>query len=222
MKRWEQRITLRSLRIADRFINFELRFLLRLRVKHSGEVWVACLEPIGRADHGHPVSHEQVIVSDGKQCSVLVDIVELVDSPKRLISALVRLQVVDVFYCQWPHALYFSRLLGFVGSKILRNWKFDTPSWLVARTNKDKLVCKVVKSTSEVVDEIPCDGERIEGQNWEIDEMLRHLPRSRIAMGANYIETLVPGGEEFCLQVTEVFFGPLNFHANENEPIQGI
>jgi hypothetical protein len=44
MERWEKRITLRNLRLADRFIDFELHILFHLRVKDTGEIWGACLE----------------------------------------------------------------------------------------------------------------------------------------------------------------------------------
>jgi hypothetical protein len=36
------------------------------------------------------------------------------------------LDVINSFYRQWPHALYFSSLFGFVSSEVLRNREFDT------------------------------------------------------------------------------------------------
>src|SRR4029077_16947808 len=55
LERWEKRITLRNLRLADRFLNFELNVLLHLRVKDSSKVWVVRFEPVGRVTHKHPV-----------------------------------------------------------------------------------------------------------------------------------------------------------------------
>jgi len=37
MQRWEQRISARYLRLADRFVNFDLHIILHLLIKDTGQ-----------------------------------------------------------------------------------------------------------------------------------------------------------------------------------------
>ena len=46
MDRWEQRVTLSNIRLADRRLNFGLNVLLHVRFD-SGEIGVVCFEQIG-------------------------------------------------------------------------------------------------------------------------------------------------------------------------------
>ncbi len=85
MQRWNQRITLRNLRLADRFLNVELHILLHLFIK-PGEMWVACFEQ-ERPRIVHPVSGEKTVMVSGQEGTVLVDVIELVNSPERIVPA---------------------------------------------------------------------------------------------------------------------------------------
>ena len=123
-KRWEERITRRNLRLADRFINFELHILLHFSVKNSDptEMWVACfnvVRPI--AVLSEPVSNKEAIIVVSEKSAVLVNVVKLVDSPERVIPTTVRFERINRFYSFGAHALYFSSLFPFVSSGVLRN-----------------------------------------------------------------------------------------------------
>jgi len=119
MERWEKRITLRNLRIADRFLNFELHIILHLRVKDSGEVWGLCLEKV--RPHLKPIPGELIILPNGKQGTMLVNNIKLMDAPERIVPTFVWAERINSFYRFWPHALYFSSLTGFVSIEVLRN-----------------------------------------------------------------------------------------------------
>jgi hypothetical protein len=97
MQDWEQRITPDNLRLASRFINFDLDILLYFRVEPPAEMWVARFQPVRASNHWHPAIGEQIVPSDREQGSVLVDVVKLMDSPQRVIPALVRLEPVNCF-----------------------------------------------------------------------------------------------------------------------------
>ena len=73
MKRWNERITLHNLRLADRFINLELHILLDFIIKDTGERWIAgsdCIPPMGE-----PVILHNAILIDSEEHPMFVDVV---------------------------------------------------------------------------------------------------------------------------------------------------
>src|SRR5258708_12321572 len=123
MEHWEHRFRFSDPRLADRFLHFGLNILLHLRL-NTGEVGVLCFQEISP---WHPIRREKEIRRNGKQGTVLVHNVKLVDSPERIISALVRFEPVDSFYRFREHSLYFSSLSGFVLGSTLRNRELHPP-----------------------------------------------------------------------------------------------
>jgi len=222
MERWEQRITRRNLKIAERFVNFELQILLHVRVVDSRELWVVCLEVVREeTDVPKPVSNQEAVIGVGEKRSVLVDVIKLVDFPKRVIPAFVWFESVDSFYRFGTHTLYFSSLLPFVSSSILRNRKLNTPTRLFARPNPDELVCKVIKRAPEVVDNIASRSEGVEGTDAVFTKLFEGLARLRIFIGSERLEVLLPETNELGFEVDEVLLGPLNFHSDEDQSVVG-
>ncbi len=86
MKRWEQRIRLRNLRLADRSLDFDLNILLHARFD-SGEMGVLCFEQVGSIE---PMRSKEKVVRNGKEGAMLVDVIKLVDSPERIVPAFIR------------------------------------------------------------------------------------------------------------------------------------
>lgn len=209
LKRWEQRITVRNLDLADGFLNFELKVLLHVRIKESGKVWVICFEPV-RTPVPEPISNEKVVPFDSEKGSVLVDVIKLVQSPQKLISTLVRFEVVDVFYRQFPHALYFSGLVGFVSGNVLKNRERSIFGRFPAG-NDYKLTREMVEGASQIVDNIPSGRENVEWQDGQVGKIRRSLIASK------YVQAVVTEIPDIGLQVEEVLFGPLNFYSNKDE-----
>src|ERR1700680_3999394 len=164
MERWEQRITLRNLRLTDRFLNFGLNILLHVRFD-PGEIGVICLEHIASRE---PIGGKDKVVCNGKEGAVFVDVIQLMDSPKRITSALVWFEPVDSFFRPRSHSLYFSSLIGFILAHRLCNREFNLSAgngtW---RANHDKLVWKMIKCGPEIVDNISSHRNRVKGKGWD-------------------------------------------------------
>jgi len=129
MEAREKRIRLCNLRLTERFLNFELHILLHLRF-YSGEEAIVGFHQIGA---GKPVSGKQEIVCHGKQGSMLINVVELVDSPERIVPTFVRFKPIDLLNRLWKHSLCFSSLFGFVFLKGVCNGKLDSSQFLVGK-----------------------------------------------------------------------------------------
>ena len=112
MQAWDQRIRFGNLRLAERFLNFDLNILLHLRFD-SGEEGILGFHQISSAI---PIGSKEKVVSQGKEGTVLVDVVKLVDSPERIIPTFVWFEPVDCLNSLQKHSLYF--FLGLSASYI--------------------------------------------------------------------------------------------------------
>ena len=72
------------------------------------------------------------------------------------------------------NTLYFSSLLPFVSSEILRDRETGVSCRSVAG-DQDKLVCKVIQGTPEVLDNIPGCGNRVEWNGPQTVELTAFL-----------------------------------------------
>src|SRR5579871_2466190 len=177
MQTWEQRIRLSNLRLADRFLNFELNVLLHLCFD-SGEEGILCPQQIRPVE---PVGSEQKIVRQGEQGTVLVDVIQLVDSPERIVPAFVWFEPIDCIDSFLKHSLCFSSLVGFVDLESLCNREFDSPEFLLSKRNnrstlhsdKNELSCEVVKSRTNVVNHVSCHSDHLERQGGHLLEIVR-------------------------------------------------
>jgi len=222
-ERWQQRITLHNLRIAERFLNFELHLLLHVRVETFGsrEMWGACVcnQVIAR----HPIGDEKVVVPDSEVRPMFIDVVQLVNSPQRvsMTPAFVWLKRINDFYRLWPDALYFSSLVGFVSSGILRNREFDsTARFLPRRTNFGQLVCEVVECAPEVVDNISGGRDDLDGylRNFgDIGKASENAIKWRIAISENDVRVFTPTCDNRRFEVCEVLLGPFDFYSDKNK-----
>src|ERR1700736_3424843 len=139
MQRWEDRITARSLRLAQRSLDLELHILLHLRVVKSSKCWSILLEkeiPI------KPIGEENEISRTWSECTMLVYSVKLVDSPESKVSTFVWLQEIESFYSAWPNTIYKCVPTGFVTSEALRNWKC-VPACDLAASNHEHMTQQV-------------------------------------------------------------------------------
>jgi len=226
MQRWEQRIRPGNIRLADRFLNFNLNILLNVRFD-SGECGVFCFHQISAIE---PIGSEKKIVGDGEQGTVLVDVVKLVDSPERIIPASVRFESVDSFFSLRPHSVYFSNLNGFVLGHALSNRKTDLPingaGRQVGGADKNELLCEMIQGGSEIVNNVSGDANRVErksrdslkvGVANESDGVWRD---TRLWISMDYCR--VCKGKNLGCEITEMLLGPFNLYLNENEPVLGI
>jgi len=222
MERWQKRPALRNLRIAERFLNFELHIILHLRVKHSGEIWGLCFEQI--RSHREPIPDKLVVLPNSKKGAVFVNNVKLVDTPEQIIPAFVWLERINSFYRFRPHALYFSSLTGFISIKVLCNREHSVTIGN-SSPNHNKLMGEMVKGAPKVMNNVASGGNCIEGQNRDIGyecPLWTALAKTEIHLANDYCRAFIPKGNEFGLEITEVFFGPLDFYADQNNSIVGF
>ena len=242
MKRWEQRITQRNLRLGERFVNLELHILLDFIIKDTGERWIACFEKI--PVRGQPIVQHDAIAINRKEGAVLINIVKLMEFPEQVVPALVRLERIDSLYSFGAHTFYLSSLVPFVSSGILSNREFDAPRRRKAGTYPNQLICQVIEGATEVLDDITGGTNSREAQDPKRpksedrgDELTRReitclyakdswiilseFPRCQIRIGGNSINLLVPKSDDFGLQIQEMLLGPVNFYAGQNQSVVG-
>lgn len=144
MERFDQRLTLKNLRLAERYLKCELHLLVYFCVGEIGEEFVACLQreqaisgPHKNVGDGHVLEDVSpsafgphlllehalhircevdtpIVGTNRDNQAVFVDVVKFVETPERIIPTLVWFNRVDSFNRIWPHALYFSSSVGFV------------------------------------------------------------------------------------------------------------
>lgn len=226
MERFQKCIGLSNLKLSTRFAALETHIILHVRIKGTCEMWAVCFERAWTDEKGHlllvPGSDEQNVVINDETEAVLVDVVQLMDAPEDVVSALVWFQPIDLFYRLWPDALYLSSFFGMVSSFVTRDGKFYAPTWRGA-TGPDygEMICEVVESTSQVVDHIASDRHSIKGKHWNRSVVLSALSKIRIRLKYGDVLVTVPMGKEFPIEITEVKFGPFNFYPDQNNSVVG-
>jgi hypothetical protein len=158
--------------------------------------------------------------------AMLVDVVEIMQMPKRRVSVLVWFERVDRFYRRFPRSLYFSSLTSLVIRGVslpaLYNGKlYALPKLFAYRSTQpsfDKLKGKMVKSASEVLQNVACDGKYLKPGDREFRKILDGLSRFRIVLGSDYMRISVAKGFGLNLEILEVLFGPFDFNADQKEP----
>jgi hypothetical protein len=219
MQSWEQRITLQSRRLIDRFSDFSIYILLHLKIQ--SEVWVCRLqkelpEPEKILD---PVGGEQRVMANGEERSVLVDNIKLVNTPKGVVTTSIRLERVNGFYRGLSHSVYFSNLVPFVSGFVLRNRELDIAGGLLSRTHPDQLICQMVKRGAQIMDNISGASNHIEGNSSERGEILKAVSRCRIDLFQDHLLARVPESGQLDVELFEVLLGPLNLYADQYQPL---
>jgi hypothetical protein len=226
MKRWEQRITIRNLRLFERFINLELDLIFRFSTENPAEMRLACLHhkcvPI--ASKGmNPGSRKDGVPVNSEEESVLVDVIKFVESPEKIVPASIRFEVINSFFRLRPHTLYFSSLVPFVSGEIFGNRERGILCGLDS-IYEPQLICKVIERTPEVLANVPSDSDSVKRKHSETMQLIRAINGGmRIVFTQSYVCVYVPAsGENFPLKIHEVLLGPLNFYADQNKSALGI
>ncbi len=172
MKAWEKRVRWSDLRPSDRFLDCGLNIFLRLGFD-SGESRIVCF---GKKSTDEPIGREQETLTECKEVAMLVDIVELANSPERVIATFVWFESIDRLGSFLKHSLCFSCLLGFVFNESLCDRRLDSPkllrrerdNWCALHANLDKLTCQVVKSSPKIMDDVSSRGDGIKRQSGDL------------------------------------------------------
>ena len=148
---------------------------------------------------------------------VLVGYIEIVKHPESCaFSTLIRFSSVNRIYRTLRHALYSSSSLGFVFRGTVPDWV----SGLLGRNRTvdvNELVGKVVKSASEVVDNVSGDKSNFDGRGLDIEDAIQVISGLRVVLAFDSIRLAADEPIPCDFQIMEVLFGPFNFCADERE-----
>jgi hypothetical protein len=218
MEKMRKRLTFSDLRLSERFPENRLRILFHFRTKYSSEQWACCLLPEMAIK---PLAYEKIIRSYPDKVAVLVDVVRIVKGPKRRVSALVWFDPVDSFYRRFPRSCYFSSLEGVVFLGCIEDGKcYELPSALAyppALSSLNQLESKMIQGATQVLDNVSGNGQHLKSGDRQSRKILLSLQSLRISIGANYTLVSVPKIGGCDIEINEVFFGPFDFYANENQ-----
>ena len=158
---------------------------------------------------------------DSYQNSMLVDIVESVESPEGVIPSLVWLAGLDCLYRCLRHSLYFSGRFGFVFRGIIADREISRLENLrVCRAvDHRKVVSEMIQSRPEIEQHISryaADAQRdIVGLHEIVNTCLRNIV---VRLDANHIGIRIKEGFDFRFEIADVLFGPFDFRPNQSEP----
>jgi hypothetical protein len=225
IERIKNQLAFGYLRLAERYFNSELKIVLRLVVGTGGNVddFIACyerdkaifVEPNVDAlsDIHSPLVHGSC---DGEQKAMLVNNVELMEQPERLIVSLVRLYRTDDVNRVWRDLLYFSIANGrLVLFGTLSNRKVDVAVWNTA-TSPDKLPHEVVQGTSQVVDSIAEDQGNFVRDGIDVRDVKRRVLNRgyRVPLGPKFVRLIQDECLDSSIKIADVLFGPFNFQSD--------
>lgn len=235
LKDFDERMTLNNLRLSQRYIDGQLRLIMHIRF--ADEEYVAIFERFPDAawhsetPDARYSSKEGCCVGDLKhrslegvesdeQSVVLVGNVQFVDRPEKLIPTLVRKGSVNSVYSTLPHALYSSMSLGFVFRGKLPDREGGLLTRVVPR-NKNELVCEVVESASDVMDNVARSKRDFGGRLSKDSDAMDCLSRLRIVLSDDSLcwgfpVEIIPDDR---FQVTDVLVGPFNFYADKSKSL---
>ena len=155
-------------------------------------------------------------VSNDKQNAVLVDVVQLANSPERVVPSVIRLSRLDEAYCSRAHSLYLSRERGYVSGGRFERRKGCVPAGR-ATVSLDQLPSQQVEGAAQVVNGVPDD----KGENRvEIGlEPVNDLAGLRVLLTSNEIFVGFAKRHEPIFEITDVVFGPFDFRPDADEPV---
>ena len=238
MKCFDERLAFNNPRLADRYRKSELLVLIRFRVRLIDEEFIACFQ----REQGVLGSDEQrkmgdlIIGNEGSQppheCGASVDALEtrtdrhqqavlihdvkFVQLPEGVIPSLVWFDRIDRIDRVLPHALYLSRLAGFIFLGGVEDRKIDIIEGpRLTRSDQDELVGQMIESTSQTLQDFPRDHVDDRWHLTHADEIVNELSRLRMSLGADNVRISGEESLEGFIQLLDVVLGPfdLSLHA---------
>jgi hypothetical protein len=147
--------------------------------------------------------------SNRDQQAMLINSVQLIETPEKVISSLVRFGHPDCVLSGLAHQLYFSWRVGFVFLGSFKNRKRSAPVGLVAGCNH-KLISEMVQSRPQIEENITRDKAEFVGNLLRSGKEVLDISSLRIMLGVE--EVWVGFAEGYCetLQLMDVLIGPFN------------
>ncbi len=237
-ERFQNRLTTRNLRFAERYLEGELHLLIYFRVRGRDEELIASFEGtqfVGWSDadikawkvplpsdrfealrkspaHRRP---DVDAAEGGPYCdeqAVLVDVVQAINEPERVIPTRVRFGRDDRVERSLAGALYFSSREGL---KTLGRWREregDIAGFGVGRISPEastnQLEGEVVERAAQVMEHVPGNHADNRGDILSARDVIDQLACLRIALGCDEIRLGVVKAAQFQLELSDMRFGP--------------
>ena len=192
----------------------------RLAYDHVAEVGLSSCVGVGfseGASHlisdcwGGSMSREAALGS--QEQTVLVNVIEGMESPKRAVASLIWLERRYDLLCRIPQGFYLSSKLGRrVLRGILPNREANGPlSWPRTRFFKDCRVNQVIESAPEVLQNVAHDGRKGIGNLYNIGDAPRPSLSLEIILGNDFVWVASEKSTPSDLEISDVLFGPFKF-----------
>jgi hypothetical protein len=218
MERWNERLTLGSLKLSQRFESGQLRILLPFRHIQSGKRGIIVFEPVVPVES---LTFTENITAARYQSSVFVDVVKFVKSPKCVIPTFIRLEGVDELDSSWfNQALYFSTSAGFISMEVFANRERNVSQIFPASfrvADQGEMVDHVVERAPKIVQNIASDRKHFETNDWKFSKLRRELGNFRVILRDTDMSVGVPIRLRSSFEFNEVLFGPFNLYPHKDK-----
>ncbi len=173
IQHWQERCTLENPRFIQRYKKGELQVLLKFSTGFVPKEYVIVFERKPDINENHPrirplplceqfweyarQVNSKVPANNCNWEPVFVDDTQAVQAPENIsLPSLVWFNSADRIYSILPHALYFSKAVGFVVSGT-RTRKLN-PLTFAAICSTPESTCQIVQGASEILDGVSSDG----------------------------------------------------------------
>ena len=243
LQHFKDRFTLDNPRLIERDLEGELLILVHFIIRGTNEELIACIQrekvvsgPDAQTRDGNSKRLSQRLLqkpshvtcnvyalkgrTSGDKESMLIDLVQAVETPKRVISSFVRFDRVNRVYGVLPHALYFSRLSGFVLRGRVKEREVDMEEWpRLPRADQNKLISQMVKGAAKVLDNVSGNDCDVRRDILNADEVIDWSSRHSVAPGSDFVWGFSDKGFDSAIQIVDVLVGPCDFRINACEPV---
>lgn len=250
VERVENGLSLTDPRFSERYEEMELHILVHFRIRGSSEDYVALFEReqplvLRRDEDILAPERERFIgvtaspnlphvlqifrrgtVHDGRtgsdQEAVFVNVVQLMESPERVVPTFVRFDRINRFYSFWPETLYFSQFSGFVFCGGVEDRKVQKMGGVYSIAgDKKQLIDEMIEGASRVVQNVSRDCGDFDGYVRDAAYIVEQLSRIRIMLGIDLIGVAGEKSGDFKLEITDVLFGPFHFYGDLSDSVVG-
>lgn len=231
-----QGFTLKNPCLIQRYLNEKLRIIVRFRISGFDKEYAACFQRIGGPSNfdcpmgtehgfldprhlfrGHAASFNVLtetevrkVCANGKQESMLVSIVQLMDRPEVRVPSLVWLDTFDNVNSLLPHACYFPGKRDFVtiGERsLLSDWEASVRRRLLAIADYEG-IGQVIECTSEALENIASQERDVRLNDWIILQAVKEEVFISVQLYDDGLWLRTVGGEHI-VQFSETLLGPL-------------
>jgi len=226
LERINNQLAFGNLRLTERYIDSELKIMVRLSVVGAGRdiydliAYYQWQEPVfvepkslAQSEINSPFIHR---CDNGKQEPMLVTNIELMEQPERHIHSVVWLYRFEDVSRIFRDLLYFSiahHRCVLMGS--LANRKVGVLVRLPA-TQLDKLPSEMVKGTPQIVDCVSEYERNVVRDGLDLGYIKRRVLKRgyRVRLGTDSVRFIREESLDCRIEITDVLFGPFNFQSD--------